>query len=606
VVSTEHRRRTLAVISIFAGGLVVVAFLVLVIFSYGPLNSARDDLNQARTIISNDLANRSLFTSADGRARLANDIGSVAKEAAEANTTLSNSESISLLGHLPVLGAQRDGVLQLAMDVEKATTTGQSILGALNKLAESSHGTTVGLPALASLEFSVVADRKGMAALDRPTSGLIGPIASARRDFDREDAKLVRLLSLTAKTIDFARPFLGANGPQTYLIAGQNNAEMRDSGAVLSLDLLTAQDGTFSLDHATTYGNYILSSPANFTLPPGTQQIFGAYKSTEEWPEVDATADFATTGQDMQAMWAQATGQTVNGVIGIDVPGVASILRLTGPVMVPGIDQPVSATNVADVLLNEEYAGDTVNNPQNTRRDKISAVVKAAIDEMKKERIDLGSFANALANDVQGRHLMVWSAAPADEAGLRTLDAAGTLTTSEPDRTIHLAVENNTADKLDYFLRVGVAMKVTVDNTGNAIINTTIRVANGALPNQPPSYQYGPDGVNAFTPGQYVARVFYWGPVGAQVPGSVNESGLQVVENHFSLMPTQHGQVTFTTIIPHAVRHGRLQLRLIPQARLVPDKFSLSLEAPSWKVSGRTHISTRWGKTLTLSWGLSH
>ena len=178
---------------------------------------------------------------------------------------------------------------------------------------------------------------------------------------------------------------------------------------------------------------------------------------------------------------------------------------------------------------------------------------------MKTEHVDLDSFANALAADVQGRHLMVWSDVPSTEAGLGTLDAAGTLTTAEPDRTFHVAVENSTSDKLDYFVRVGLSMRVTVDPTGTALINTTINVANNALPGQPPSYQYGPDDINAFTPGQYVARVFFWGPTGSILPGSTPESGLLLTQSHFSLLPGGHDSVTFATVIPHAVVNGHLQ-----------------------------------------------
>jgi hypothetical protein len=599
-----HRRRLVG--AVVAGGLIIIALIVLLAFSFGPVNAARHDLNAAKTLIGGDLHNRALLTTAGGRAQLATDIDTVSQYAAEANASLSGSESLRLLGYLPVLHAQRAGLIQLATDVELATAEASDMLNSLNNLVATSHGTTVSLPALASLQVNIDEGHQKMASLDRPAGGLLGPLATARVAFDNEDAKLLRLLSLSSKTIAFARPFLGSNGPQSYLIGGMNNAEMRDSGAVLSLDLLSTVDGSFSVQQDDTYGDYLLQSPAPVALPAGTEKIFGAYLPTEQWPDVDATADFALTGESMQAMWAQATGQHVDGVLGLDVPGVISLLKLTGPVDVAGIDEPVSASNAGYLLLDQAYQGDTVNDPQNSRRDKIAAVVKAAVDEMKTEHVDLDSFASALSDDVAGRHLMVWSADPTDEAGLRALDAAGTLTTSEPDRTFHVAVENSTADKLDYFTKVGVAMKVTVDASGNALVNTAIVVANHALPNQPPSYQYGPDGVNSFTPGQYVARIFFWGPQGSDVPDSTPESGLELTQSHFSLLPGQDDFVSFATVIRHAVVDGRLQLRLIPQARLVPDSLTVDLSAPGWHVSGHTHVATKWGSTLSLSWGLSH
>jgi hypothetical protein len=103
-----------------------------------------------------------------------------------------------------------------------------------------------------------------------------------------------------------------------------------------------------------------------------------------------------------------------------------------------------------------------------------------------------------------------------------------------------------------------------------------------------------------------VARIFFWGPKGAQIPGSISESGLELTQSHFSLLPQEHNKVTFATVIPHAVVGGRLRLRLVPQARLVPDHLTLTVKAQGWQVSGATHISTSWGTTLTPSWGLSH
>jgi hypothetical protein len=88
------------------------------------------------------------------------------------------------------------------------------------------------------------------------------------------------------------------------------------------------------------------------------------------------------------------------------------------------------------------------------------------------------------------------------------------------------------------------------------------------------------------------------------MPGSVAESGLQVLQTRFSVLPGQQHSVTFTTFIPHAVVGGQLQLRLVPQARLKPDRLRVELSAPGWSVSGPTSISEPWSHTLDLSWGM--
>ncbi len=586
------RRRRLTVIGL-AIGILFAAVVVLAVLSYGSLNAARSNLNDAKNVITADLGNKTLLTTPFGRDQLQQDIGTVSKDAAEAEQELDGSESLKVLGLLPVIDTQRSGLIQLALDVESAAATGATLLDSVNNLTATSHGTTVSLPALAALGASVDLGHQRLAALNRPASGLIGPIASARTAFDREDAKLVRLLRLSSDTIAFAAPFLGSEGPQQYLIGGENNAEMRDGGAVLSLDLLTADDGTFSVKGDATYGDYALTKPATVALPAGTQKIFGAYLPTEQWPDVDATADFPVTGESMQAMWAQATGDHVDGVLGIDVPGVASILRLTGPVTVPGITEQVSASNVADILLNKEYQGDSVNNPQNSRRDKIAAVVKAAVDKMKTEHVDLDAFANALAGDVLGRHLMVWSDVPRDESGLVTLDAAGTLTSSEPTRTIHLAVENSTADKLDYFVAVSTKLKVTVDRSGNALVNTVATVANFAAANQPPLTSTDPSRGEDVHPRSVRGRgCSFRDP---RVPWCLRapDESRPATRPEPLLPAARPGQLRLPSAPGSRPRHGQRApaARLVPQARLRPDHLTVEMSAPGAGPSARsTHI----------------
>jgi hypothetical protein len=604
VVDTRTRRRTAYTYAWVGGTLVVLALAVMALVSFLSIHRAEDELSNARGIIGNDVADKALLSSPSGRAQLANDIAAVQKDAAEATSNLTGSVSLSLLGHLPVIDRQRSGVIALSNDVETAATDASAIVTVLNNLIESSHGTTVSLPALSALGTYVAEGRTQLASLNRTSQGLLGPLATARRSFDKEDAMLVKLLSLTSRTINFALPFLGSGGPQTYLVAGLNNAEMRDGGAVLSLDTMSAANGTFTINHDSSYANYFLNAPAPVALPAGTETLFGANLPTLNWPATDETADWSTSGRIMEGMWQQVTGQTVNGVIGMDVVGLARILKLTGPVSVPGESVPISASNIAYQLLDKAYQGLTVNDPQGERRDMIAAVIKAAVNRMKQEHIDLDQLANALSYDVDGRHLMVWSASPTAESGLVALDAAGTIDSVEPDRTVHIALENDSADKLDYLVATSVALHVQVDRAGNALVNAKVQVANFAQSGQPASYQYGPDGINAFTPGQYSGHLLFWGPKGSVMPGSVAESGLQAVQTDFSLLPAQQHTITFSTFIPHAVVGGHLRLRLVPQARLRPDRLSVTLSAPGWDVSGHRSLTTSWQDTLTLSWNM--
>ncbi len=439
---------------------------------------AKTSLEAARTVISNDLANRQAFLSSAGRAKLASDIKTVEADADNASAVLQGSLGMRVFRYVPYLNDQPNGIVSLVDDVHTTAATGSTLLQRVDTLVAQSNGTTVSLSALQSLQRSVADATTTMSSLNRPAGGLIGPIGTARRDFDEQIEKITNDLGRGDQTLSYALPFLGADGVRTYLIAGENNAEMRDQGDVASLALMHTQNGTFNLDTAGSVDDLEPSRAVNVPIPAGTAAVFGGYQATSLWQSVNATADFPLSGAIMQAMFAQVEGMHVDGVIALDVPALASLLTLTGPVSVPDIASPISAQNVATVILHDQYLGYPPGSAQAQRQDDIAAVAAATVERMQFEHIDLAALGSALANDVEGRHLMVWDEAPRNESNLTAIGASGSVDSTTPTRTFHLAVENSTATELDYDVEPSVHVQVEVTRDGDALINTTVTVAN--------------------------------------------------------------------------------------------------------------------------------
>jgi hypothetical protein len=199
----------------------------------------------------------------------------------------------------------------------------------------------------------------------------------------------------------------------------------------------------------------------------------------------------------------------------------------------------------------------------------------------------------------------VWDEVPAYESTITALGASGAVDTVLPDRTFHVAVENSTVSKLDYYVTTAVTTRVHVTPTGQAVIDTTVTVTNSTPAGVSPSYQFGPDGINSFVAGQYVGQVELWAPRGALTPRSLPESGLDLSQIQVSVLPQQSQSVTFATVISHAVRHGRLQLRFVPQPRLLPAQQVITVSAQGWHLHGPTRIDTSLSGTTVYSWGLS-
>ena len=118
-----------------------------------------------------------------------------------------------------------------------------------------------------------------------------------------------------------------------------------------------ASGGNLHVGQSITIDPLSLPEPVAVRMPPGLQTVFGFTQPTQYWTSANASADFPWSGEDLAAMSAAGFGQPVDGVVAIDVRALSSLLALTGPVVVPGITTPVTAANVAVILLHDDYTG---------------------------------------------------------------------------------------------------------------------------------------------------------------------------------------------------------------------------------------------------------
>lgn len=596
----RRRRQTFLV-----GGIVVVVLVLVGLFSgWQHVSSARESLDDARATLDQLTANPNQILTKSGRATTTRELDQVAVDVAAANHQLRSSLSVDALWFVPYLHTQRQGILDLVDDVAATTDSGQRLLASLDTLAARSHGTSISLPDLKHMLATVQAAHTLQAGLIRSSSGLYSSLAAARQDFNRDDLRLTAELAQGAQLLSYALPFLGADGPRTYLLAAENNAEMRENGAVLSYALIHTDGGSYTVDDARPIGDITLAAPVDVPMSAGMSQFFGKYGSTQLWQNADATADFSWSGHDMAAMYAAATGVHVDGVIGMDVPMLSQLLSLTGPVNVPGIAEPVNAANVGVLLLHQLYQGESPG-PQVERNDELAAVAKGVVAQLRAGDVDLATFVDTLVKAAAGRHLMAWDSVQSYERVITRFGGSGGIDTDQPTRSFHVAVENATATKLDFYVRVAISMHVTVTTLGNAVVTTQVTVTNDAPAGAAPSYQLGPDDVSSFVPGQYVGHVYLWGPRDDVQPGGTSEDGLTLSELDLSVLPQQQASVSFYSEIPDAVVHNHLDLVLVPQARLVPETYAVSLTAPDWNIYGPATITGSVARTENLTWGLT-
>jgi hypothetical protein len=599
------RRLRLAALGAGAGvGLLVVLAAVL---GFNDVRRIRADLNGARATLQSTIDDPSALRTPEGRTAAVAQVE--VAQASIANAARRAHRSLPLRGaaYVPGLRAQSDGLVELVADAGAAAGAGHDLLSTVESLAEANQlrDGVVPLDAARQLGAKLASTGAAFTGLVRSADGLWGPLADGRRKFDRLAGDGGTRLSNGADAVQAALSFAGANGDRRYLVAVLNNAEMRDQGAVLQYVIARFTGNRLSFEASGSVGDLNLDRPAATPLPPGTEAVFGPIRPTQVWQSVNATADFALSGRSMADMYRQATGQSVDGVIAIDVPGLAAILRVVGPVTVPSVATPVDAQNVGTVLLHDLYQGVPYSGDQSGRRERLGDVTRALIDRLTTGSRDAVALGRELGDASRGLHLRLWSRVQEEETVFERNGLGGGPAVTDADRTFHLAVENRTATKLDYYVKPSVLQEVELAKDGALHVRTTVVVDNRAPTGQvTPSYQLGPDFYTK-KPGDYLAWVLLWGPEGSQqLQNQVGESGLNLSQFVTGMSAGEQRAVVFETVIPNAVRNGRVDLRLVPQPRLEAVALEVRFKAAGWKISGPASWQGAWDRVLTLSWGV--
>lgn len=574
------------------------------------LSAARDDLSGLRETLASVTSGNGL--EASQRADLVRRLDLASRALSGSERELASSRSLSLLRVIPPIGGMRRGLLRLLDDATIATGAARDLMRAVDADFDgaSVRDGTAPLAALGSARSDLTRARAQLVPLIRRHGGLWGPVAANRRRFDRVVRSFTRQIEQARDNLAVTSAFLGGDGDRRYLLALENNAEMRAQGAVLSYAVLGFRGGTLSLERSGSVADLALAEATRTPLPAGTAAIFGPLAPTQTWQSVNASADFALSGRVMSDMFRQATGTPLDGVIAVDVVGIAALLDAVGPVQVEGIAEPVSAANVGRILLHDQYEGLPPLSDDTARRDRLSELTQAVVGRLTDSEHDPVVLAHSLGAAVSGRHLQLWSSRDDEQrtfaaSGLSAVlvpPASATSPAPPADRTFHVAVENRTASKLDYFVHPAVLQRVRIDGSGDAIVTTTVRIENRAPAGAAPSYQLGPDRFTS-APGDYVGWVLLWAPAGSDDPGSVEESGLRLTQRVVTVKAGTTAEVVFPPVrIQRAVRDGRLDLRLVPQPRLEPMDLDVAVSAGKWRIQGALERSAAWDRTRSFSW----
>ncbi|NYF27744.1 DUF4012 domain-containing protein [Microbacterium sp. JAI119] len=343
---------------------------------------------------------------------------------------------------------------------------------------------------------------------------------------------------------------LGGEGPRTYVLAMQNNAELRSSGGIIgAIALLHAENGRITLQTQASTRDF---PPLDTALPlsDSTTALFedrpGRYLQN-----ITSIPDFREAGAAIATRWQGRFGGTVDGVVAVDAVVAKHLLAATGDLTFGPFT--ASSDNVTDILLSQIYAAV----PDPAVQDEIFAQAAGALFGAALSGAEPRALLGALADSAAEGRIRIWSAHEDEEAVLADSDLGGTIPADTGDATyVGVLMNDTTGGKMDYYTRASLStsvgtcqgqpttqVRVTWTNTAPADAATSL-----------PTYVTA-DGFYGVPAGAVRTLIAVYGPEGA-TPSHIDRDGAEegvqtamigdrsAVQHEVSLAPGESTTIT--------------------------------------------------------------
>ena len=317
-------------------------------------------------------------------------------------------------------------------------------------------------------------------------------MSDARTELQGQISEVTSLIENVALAARLAPSMMGVDGPRTYFMGFQTNAEVRGTGGLLGgYGILRFDNGVPSVDTLAPNTD-LANAVAPVDLGPEYDQQYGFQNPFFDFRNSNISPHFPYAAQIWQGMWLEQTGTKVDGVIAIDPVALSYILGAVGPVTMPD-GEVVTKDNVVE--LTESTAYIRFPTDQGARKQYLQDIANAVVTKMTGPVGSPRQLLDALGKAVSERRIAIWSAMPEDQKLLETTPLAHIL----PDDAAPFAgvvLNNLGGNKLDYYLRTHIEYAADECRGPTRASTVTVKLTN-AVPNEPlPDYVAGASGLS--------------------------------------------------------------------------------------------------------------
>jgi hypothetical protein len=479
-----------------------------------------------------------------------------------------------------------DVVLGLATDVlQPSAAVGTAI--SPDRLLENGR---VDVQALRDAEPELSKISADAARLDADAGAISNPtyislLRDARTQLQGQASEIAKLLENTALAARVAPSMMGADGPRTYFMGFQTNAEARGTGGLLGgFGILRFDDGTPTVETLAPNTELTRASAA-IDLGQEYAENYGFTNPMTDIRNSNLSAHFPYAAQIWKAMWAQQSGMNVDGVIAIDPVALSYVLGATGAITMPD-GEIVTTDNVVELTESTAYVRFPTDQTarKNYLQDIASEVVKKMTGPVESPR----KLLDALGKAVSERRIAVWSSSPADQDVLEETTLAYAIP-DDPAPYAEVVVNNLGGNKLDYYLDREIEYAADGCDGETRMSTVTVRLKNTLLDKSVPEYVAGIGGLLPQLPikvpsGTMVSSVRLLATTDATLVSALangqrvpvfkgTERGHPSFEVQVAIPPGQSGELVFRLSEPTAAGAPRVPVQ--PLVDTVTPKISV-------------------------------
>jgi hypothetical protein len=355
-------------------------------------------------------------------------------------------------------------------------------------------------------------------------AGLDASVAHLLARYDAVAPSAHSLLQTIDALATAAPSLLGTDHPANYLVEILDETELRGGGGFMgNYGIVTVSGGR--VGSANVRDTYLLDGPylAGHTRPFPPNYAWFRLAPTMGLRDSNLAPDFAYNAQLAEQILTEEGGQSVQGVLAITPALIARLLKITGPVLVPGYNVTVNSQNLVELIHYYQFLKGDQGVPSS---DGVSSVRKhftAVLGEAVFARVrslpqsQLHNFMTLASDGLKAKDLQLYVNDAGAEAVLTGAKLANTLTPPKdaaPTDQLAFLDNNIGGNKAFLYLTQSVSDEITAQADGTSRHSLTVQ------------YSYHPTGdVHGSTTFADEIQIFV--PTGSTL---VSRSGLDAVD----------------------------------------------------------------------------